>query len=93
MIFDAKHVIYGFLGAAIFGLGGFLAGVALYVMALSGAGFSVAAGNSPLTTLLVNLISGLGSLPLMFTFGGAALGFFAGFIYSHEKDNAPQKPS
>jgi len=85
--------LYGFLGAGILGIAGYLTGVLLYVLVLSSAGFAVTSSNTTITTMLINFLGGAGNLVLMFAFGGATVGFAGGFLYSHEKDNAPVKPS
>jgi len=67
--------------------------VLLYVLVLSSAGFAVASSNTTIANMLINFLGGAGNLVLMFAFGGATVGFAGGFLYSHEKDNSPVKPS
>jgi len=86
-------MIYGFLGAGIVAIAGYLTGVLLFVLVLSSAGFAVSSSNNTITTMLINFLAGAGNLPLVFAFGGATVGFAGGFLYSHEKDSVPVKPS
>jgi len=88
-----KHVAYGFLGAVIFAIGGYFTGLALYIIVLSSSVYLPVAANSAVSTALTSFVVGGGTLPLLFGFAGAVGGFFGGFIYSHERDSVPVKPS
>ena len=50
-------------------------------------------GNTATSTALTNLVLSSGSLPMLFSMVAFTAGFFAGIIYSHEKDSSPVKPS
>ena|SRR5271157_5370099 len=83
MLFDLKHAFYAMAGAAIGAIAGYLFGLVLYVVTICSSAFTT-------DTNIATLVTSAGVYPLMFSILIAAIGFFAGWYISHDKDQTSQ---
>jgi cytochrome bd-type quinol oxidase subunit 2 len=84
-LFNIKHIIYGFAGFVIGGLAGYMVGMFIMGIGVSGA------SNINNQTMAMRFINMFLPTPMIYAIAGAVLFFMLGFIYSYKEEEKDEK--
>ena len=84
-IFNIKHILYAFAGLVIGGLAGYMVGMLVMGIGVSGA------SNINNQTMAMRFINMFLPSPMIYAMAGAVLLFMLGFIYSYKEEEKEEK--